>query len=104
MGKKNSMNELVRLLTLSLRHRVGSIVNENEHYATKYAKDAEVFLTAAKRVLESYNWSRDDKENIRSRLRDSLYKELHERHFLNEKKFKIMDREIKGVLKEVGLV
>jgi len=44
MSKSKIIEELTNLLVVALRHKIGSIVNENEIYAQKYAKDVEVLF------------------------------------------------------------
>jgi hypothetical protein len=44
MSKIKTTKELVNLLAIALRHKIGSIVNSNEIYAQKYARDAEVLF------------------------------------------------------------
>lgn len=103
MGKSKDINELINLITKALRHKIGSIVNKDEFYAAKYAKDAEVFMKEAEKVLLRRNWNRYDKEKIREQLKIKLQKELEDKDFLDSKKFNIMDEEIDKALKELGL-
>jgi phage anti-repressor protein len=103
MGKTSIINELTNRLAASLRHKIGSIVNENEFYANKYAKDAEVLLNEAREVAAAKNWNRDDRQEIKRQLRIKLEKELREKEFIDNKKFEIMDEEIDKTLKELGL-
>ena len=49
MVSKKIINEFVNFIVLGLRHRIGSIVNDNELYAQKYAQDAETFFKDAKK-------------------------------------------------------
>ncbi|MEK6949199.1 MAG: hypothetical protein AABX34_03190 [Nanoarchaeota archaeon] len=104
MGKNKDIDELTNLMTKALRHKIGSIVNKDEFYAAKYAKDAEVFMKEAEKVLLRRNWNRYDKEKIRGQLKIKLQKELEEKDFLDSKKFDIMDEEINKALKELDLV
>ena len=104
MGKKKLINELTNLLTKALRHKIGSIVNKNEIYAAKYAKDSEVFLNEAKKLTNEKNWNSKDKQEIKKQLRLKLEKELKEKDFINDMKFKIMEKEIYNILKEFDLV
>ena len=98
MGKKNDIEQLTNLMSKALRHKIGSIVNENEIYAAKYAKDAETIMKEAEKVINRQNWSKYDKEEIKEKLRKKLEKELTEKTFLSNKKFKIMDEEIEEAL------
>lgn len=98
MGKKDDIAQLTNLMSKALRHKIGSIVNENEIYAAKYAKDAENIMKEAEKVISKQNWNSHDKEKIKEKLRKKLQKELEEKSFLNNKKFEIMDEEIDKVL------
>ena len=104
MGKKDNIRELIILLALSLSHRIGSIINKNEIYAEKYAKESENFLNKAKKVVLRENWSAQDKIIIKEELRKKLRDELTKRDFLDNKKFDIMDEEIYKVLKSLDLI
>jgi len=103
MGKNRDIGELANLMTKALRHKIGSIVNKDEFYAAKYAKDAEVLMREAEKVMLRRNWDRYDKEKIRQQLKIKLQKELEEKDFLDSKKFDIMDEEINKALKELDL-
>src|SRR3989344_7531177 len=100
MGKSKDMQELTNLMTKALRHKIGSIVNKDEFYANKYAKDAEVIMKEAEKVLLRQNWNNYDKVKIRGQLKAKLLKELKQKDFLDNKKFEIMDDEINNALKE----
>lgn len=99
MGKKDDIDQLTNILSRALRHKIGSIVNKDEFYAEKYAKDSEHLLKEAEKVFERRNWNRNDKVMIKEELRKKLFKELEEKDFLDEKKFDIMDREMESILK-----
>jgi len=103
MGKRDDIDELTNLMSRALRHRIGSIVNKDEIYAAKYAKDAEVIMGEAEKIIKRQNWNRDDKEKIKGRLRKKLEKELEEKDFLGNKKFEIMDEEMKKALDVLGV-
>lgn len=103
MGKKSDIKELTNLICKALRHRIGSIVNENELYAEKYAKDAEILMKEAEKVVYKQNWNRKDKEGIKILLKKKLLIELGKKDFLNDKKFEIMDEEIEKTLKNFNL-
>lgn len=103
MGKNKDIEELANLMTKALRHKIGSIVNKDEFYAAKYAKDAEVFMKEAEKVLLRRNWNRYDKEKIKEQLKIKLQKELEEKDFLDSKKFDIMDEELNKALKDLDL-
>lgn len=103
MGKKDNIDQLTNLMSRALRHRIGSIVNENEIYASKYAKDAENIMSEAEKAANRYSWNNDDKKKIREKLRKKLEKELTEKDFLDDKKFEIMDDEMDKALVELDL-
>ena len=103
MGKNKDINELTNLMAKALRHKIGSIVNKDELYASKYAKDAESIMAEAEKVLLRQNWNSHDKTRIKEQLRIKLQKELEQKDFLDNKKFEIMDSEIEKALKEFGL-
>ncbi|MEK6885031.1 MAG: hypothetical protein AABY22_35695 [Nanoarchaeota archaeon] len=104
MNKRRVIDELTTLLANALRHRIGSIVNSNEIYAQKYEKDAEILLKEAMKVSLQGNWNQYDKIKIKNDLKNKLKSELEKADFINEKKFELMDEEIKKVLKELDLV
>ena len=103
MGKNKDIQELSNLMTKALRHKIGSIVNKDEFYTNKYAKDAEVIMKEAEKVLLRQNWNNYDKVKIRSQLKAKLLKELEQKDFLDNKKFEMMDEEINNALKEFYL-
>jgi len=103
MGKNKNIEELTNLMSIALRHRIGSIVNKEEIYAQRYAKDAENIMEEAKRIVTKQNWNDYNKKEIRERLRRKLLKELTEKDFLDNKKFEIMDEEMNKALKECNL-
>jgi len=103
MGKNKDIDELTNLMSRALRHRIGSIVNKDEFYANKYAKDADNIMSEAEKVLLKQNWNNYDKDKIKQILRIKLNKELKQKDFLDDKKFEIMDEEINNSLKEFEL-
>jgi len=103
MGKKDDIEQLTNLLSRALRHKIGSIVNENEVYASKYARDAEHIMNEAEKMSTRQNWNNNDKEKIREKLRTKLKKELAEKDFLDNKKFDMMDKEIEHALVSLDL-
>ena|SRR3989338_7932256 len=103
MGKNKDIDELANLMSKALRHKIGSIVNKDEIYAGKYAKDAENIMKEAEKALLRHNWDDYDKAEIKRRLKIKLHKELEEKDFLDNKKFEIMDEEISKALKEFRL-
>ena len=103
MGKNKDINELTNLMAKALRHKIGSIVNKDELYASKYAKDAESIMAEAEKVLLRQNWNSYDETRIKEQLRIKLQKELEQKDFLDNKKFEIMDNEIEKALKEFYL-
>jgi len=103
MGKAKLISELTNLLAIALRHRIGSIVNKEEIYVQKYAKDALILINEAKKLAIQKNWNFQDKHEIKKQLKLKLQKELEEKTFINNKKFELMDNEIEKVLKEISL-
>ena len=103
MGKNKDIGELTNLMAKALRHKIGSIVNKDELYASKYAKDAESIMAEAEKVLLRQNWNSYNKLKIKEELRAKLRKELEQKDFLDNKKFDIMDNEIEKALKEFDL-
>ena len=103
MGKNKDINELTNLMSKALRHKIGSIVNKDEFYAAKYAKDAENIMKEAEKVLLRQNWNSYDKARIKEQLRIKLRKELGQKDFLDNKKFEIMDSEIEKALRGFDL-
>ena len=102
MGKKNNIRKLVIFLTLSLSHKIGSIVNENKIYVEKYRKESVNFLNNAKKVVLKENWNIQDKKIIKERLRKELMEELSKRDFLDNRKFDIMEEEMNKALESLG--
>jgi len=103
MGKNSDIQELTNLMAKSLRHRIGSVVNRDEFYAPKYARDAESIMKEAEKVMLRQNWNRGDKATIKEQLKTKLRKELEEKDFLDNKKFEMMNDEINTALKELEL-
>ena len=103
MGKNKDIDYLTNLMAKALRHKIGAIVNSDEIYASKYAKDSENIMKEVKRVLLRHNWDNDDKIEIKGQLRIKLHKDLEEKDFLDDRKFGIMDAEIEKALKEFKL-
>ena len=103
MGKKDDIAQLTNIMAVSLRHRIGALVNNDDFYAEKYAKDAEHIMKEAERVLKRQHWNADDKIRIKEALSIKLHKELEEKEFLHEKKFEVMDEHIQKALQGFGL-
>ena len=103
MSKNKNIQELTTILAIALRHKIGSIVNQNEIYAQKYAKDAEILIKQAQKVSRRENWNNYDKENIKRILKKKLQYELEKREFLDNKKFDIIEEEMNKVLKLIEL-
>lgn len=98
MSKNQNIHELTNILAIALRHKIGSIVNKDEIYAQKYAKDYEIFLKEAVKVSLRENWNDSDKIKIKNELKIKLKDELEKREFIDNKKFDIIDGEIDNIL------
>ena len=103
MSKTKTVHELTNVLSRALRHKVGSIVNNSEPYANRYAKDAKTLLKKAKKISKTEHWNEYDKLKIKEELKRKLKLELENKEFLDIKKFEIMDEEIEKVLEELHL-
>ncbi len=101
MSKSRDIQELTGLLSQSLRHKIGSIVNTHELYAKQYAKNAATILNRAIIVAKRHTWNRDEKAEIRTMLYNKLFNELKQKTFLQDKKFERMDEEIDNALKDI---
>ena len=104
MSKKQILDEFTNILAVALRHKIGNIVNPNEIYAEKYAKDSEILFKQAEKIKEQRNWNYRDKVEIKQKLIRKLRKELEEKDFLPDEKYKHMDPEIEKALKQLGLL
>lgn len=98
MNKRKAINELTNILAIALRHKIGSRVNSNEIYAEKYAKDADVLIKEAQKVSFRENWNYENKEEIKNLLKTKLLIELEKKKFIDNKKFELVDEEIKKAL------
>jgi len=103
MNKNKLVEQLTNVLSASLRHKIGSIVNENELYAQKYAEDAEVLLKEAGKIASEINWNLNDKLVIKEELKKKLRGELEKKTFLNNEKFELIDSEVEVALKKLNL-
>ena len=104
MSKNQNIHELTNMLAIALRHKIGSIVNKNEIYAQKYARDYEIFLKEAVKVSLRENWNEKDKTKIKNELNSKLRDELKKKEFIDDKKFDIMEKEIDQILGVLKLV
>lgn len=98
------MEELANILAKAIRHRIGSIVNQEELYAKQYAKDADNLTLEAQKVAMREHWNQNDRTDIEEMLRKKLKAELEKKDFLPEKKFEMMGKEIKAALREIGIL
>ena len=101
MNKRKGIDELTTILCRALRHKIGSILMKDEFYASKYARDYETLLNAARKVLDNFNFNKQDKAILREALKSKLKKELEEKDFNDKKKFEIMDAEMEKTLAEL---
>lgn len=104
MNKNRILEELTTLLAISLRHRIGGIVNKNEIYAQRYAKDSEILFKQAEKVKEQITWNYGDKIEIREKLKIKLKIELEKKDFLSDEKYNLIDSEIEKALKDLGIL
>jgi hypothetical protein len=102
MVNKKIIDEFVSFIVLGLRHRIGSIVNDNELYAKKYAKDAEEFFKAARKTIIGITFNVYETAEIKKSIKSKLSADLTSKPFLRERKFEIMDAEIEKVLLDFG--
>lgn len=103
MNKNKVIEQLSNLLSRGLRHKIGSIVNAQDIYASKYEKESQSLFKQAEEVALDIHWNSDDKKELQTRLKNKLVKELTEKDFLHQRKFEIMDEEIEDILKRLGL-
>ncbi len=103
MSKKQVLDEFLNVLAVSLRHKIGSIVNPNEIYAERYAKDSEIFFKQAEKIKDKANWNNQDKIKIKEELKRKLRNQLEQKDFLPDEKYDHIDNEIKKALKSLGL-
>ena len=103
MGKKENIKEMINILAIALRHKIGGIVNKDQIYSSRYAKDAQILIREAEKISLSLNLNDYDKSTIRIGLKKKLKIELEKKDFLDYKKFDYMDDEIEIVLKDLGL-
>lgn len=103
MSKTKNIQELTTILAIALRHKIGSIVNQDEIYAQKYAKDADVLIKEAQKIFLRENWNNYDKEKIKKVLKKKLQHELEKKEFLDNKKFDIMEKEMDETLESIKL-
>lgn len=101
MNKNRVIEELTNLLSRGLRHKIGSIVNAEDLYASKYAKDADSFFQEAEKVSQQVHWNAEDHIKIREILKKKLYDELVKKEFINLRKFEIIDEQIDDILKKL---
>jgi len=103
MSKKQILNEFTNILAVALRHKIGSIVNPDEIYAGRYAKDSETLFKEAEKIKEQGNWNYKDKLKIKQELIKKLRKELESKDFLSDEKYNYVDSEIEKALRILGL-
>lgn len=103
MSKKRNIEEVARVLTLSLAHKIGSIVNKEDLYASKYREEGEHYFKKTLKVAESINWNRVDKVMFKETLQKNLSAELQKRDFLANEKFLFIEQEIASALIALNL-
>ena|SRR3989344_3367980 len=102
MSKKAQINKITSILSISLRHKIGAIVNSNELYAQKYSRDAEILFKEAEKLVLREKWNNKDKTKIKEQLEKKLKKELGEKTFLDNKKFELISGEIDVAMRVLG--
>ena len=103
MGKKRDIKEMVTLISLALKHKIGSLVNPNEIYSEKYKKESDSFLKQAIKISLRQNWNKEDKAKIKELLKKKLKDDLEKGDFIDDKKFSLIDKEIDDVLNLIEL-
>ncbi len=104
MNKKDNTSELVNFLTISLTHKIGNIVNSTKPYAEKYRKESENFLDQAMEISKGEHWNNYDKIEIKNALKRKLINSLLRKEYLNDKKFDLVDEEIREALASLELL
>ena len=103
MNKSKLIREIINLLVVGLRHKIGSIVNSNEFYSQKYAKDSEILIKQAQNLSSNIHFNSYDINDIRNNLKSKLKIELESKEFLDKRKFDLIDSEIANVFKLLKL-
>jgi len=98
MSKKDNINKLTNYLALALSHKIGSMVNSNELYANKYRKEYNNYIEMAKAIVFEENFNLYDREEIKQTLMKKLEAELRKKDFIDNKKFDLIEEEIRLVL------
>src|SRR3989344_2532132 len=101
MSKEDTLNKLIKLLAHAISHKIGSIVNKDNYYAEKYAKEAINFFNLAKKASLEANWNREDLATIERSLRKKIISELESKDFLDNSKFDFVNVEIKKTMVEL---
>lgn len=101
MSKKKEINKLINITAQALRHKIGSVVNSEDYYASKYLKEYESLMLAAKNVAISIKFNLDEKEYFEKELKNTLIKQLESKTFLKKEKFYHVDKEVKEAVKSL---
>ena len=104
MSKKDVLDEFTNVLAAALRHKIGSIVNNDEIYAQRYAKDAESLLKEAEKISQKANWNNSDKTSIKQIVKKKLKQELEKKDFIDNRKFELIDSEVEDALASLNLI
>ncbi|MEK6889431.1 MAG: hypothetical protein AABW80_04985 [Nanoarchaeota archaeon] len=104
MNKRKIISALTNILAIALRHRIGSIVNNNEIYASKYARDADVLIKEVQNLSLKQNWNKEDKQEIEKQTKSKLRVELEKKDFIDNKKYALIDEETHKVLSSLNLL
>jgi len=103
MSKKDDMYKLIRFSTLALAHIIGSIVNNEASYSSKYLREYKNFLNQAKNISRKIKLNKTEEEEFTLMLKNDLKSELSKRDFLSDEKFNYIEKEVNDFIKELKL-
>ncbi len=103
MSKRREMKEIVNLMVIALRHKIGAKVDPTAQYAKKYLNEAETAISHAKEIAISLHLNKEDKKELEDGIRKKLQKELETRTYIPQEKFSLMEQEITSALTVLNL-